>query len=96
LIKKNINLNLLNLKTAELKVKRMNNTIQLSPKDMINAYLLFFVVHSAQIGVGVHGFQRIVYQDAKHDAWISVLLAGLATHIVAFCMIKTLEVYGSN
>jgi len=74
----------------------MNNTIQLSPKDMINAYLLFFVIHSTQIGVGVHGFQRIVYQDAKHDAWISVLLAGLATHIVAFCMIKTLEVYGSN
>ena len=74
----------------------MKNSIQLSPKDMINASMVFFVIHSAQIGVGVHGFQRIVYQDAKHDAWISVLLAGLATHIVAFCMIKTLEVYGSN
>ena len=74
----------------------MNNTIQLSPKDMFNANLLFFVIHSTQIGVGVHGFQRIVYQEARHDAWISVLLAGLATHIVAFCMIKTLEVYGSN
>lgn len=74
----------------------MKNSIQLSPKDMINAYLLFFVIHGAQIGVGIHGFQRIVYQDAKQDAWISVLLAGLATHIVAFCMIKTLEVYGSN
>ena len=74
----------------------MKNSIQLTPKDMINAYLLFFVIHSAQIGVGVQGFQRIVFQDAKQDAWISVLLAGLATHIVAFCMIKTLEVYGSN
>jgi len=74
----------------------MNNPIQLSPKDMINAYLLFFVIHSAQIGVGVHGFQRIVFQEARQDAWISVLLAGLATHIIAFCMIKTLEVYGSN
>ncbi|MFJ8064512.1 GerAB/ArcD/ProY family transporter [Psychrobacillus sp. NPDC096426] len=74
----------------------MKNPIQLSPNDMINAYLLFFVVHGAQVGVGIHGFQRIVYQDAKHDAWISVLLAGLATHIVAFCMIKTLEIYGSN
>ncbi|QUG41819.1 GerAB/ArcD/ProY family transporter [Psychrobacillus sp. INOP01] len=74
----------------------MKNSIQLSPKDMINAYLLFFVIHSTQIGVGIQGFQRIVYQDAKQDAWISVLLAGLATHIVAICMIKTLEVYGSN
>ncbi|WP_277585222.1 GerAB/ArcD/ProY family transporter [Psychrobacillus antarcticus] len=74
----------------------MINPIKISPKEMINAYLLFFVIHSMQIGVGIHGFQRIVYQDARHDAWISVLLAGLATHIVAFCMIKTLEVYGSN
>ena len=74
----------------------MNNPIRLSPKDMFNAYLLFFVIHSTQIGVGIHGFQRIVYQEARQDAWISVLLAGLATHIVAFCMIKTLEVYGSN
>ncbi|TQR18477.1 GerAB/ArcD/ProY family transporter [Psychrobacillus soli] len=74
----------------------MKNSIQLSPKDMINAYLLFFVIHGAQVGVGIHGFQRVIYQDAKHDAWISVLLAGLATHIIAFCMIKTLEIYGSN
>ncbi|WP_144509794.1 GerAB/ArcD/ProY family transporter [Bacillus sp. FJAT-22090] len=74
----------------------MNNPIRLSPKEMINAYLLFFVIHSAQVGVGIQGFQRIVYQDARHDAWISVLLAGLASHVVAFCMIKTLEIYGSN
>lgn len=74
----------------------MKNSIQLSPKDMINAYLLFFVIHSTQIGVGIQGFERIVVQHANQDAWISVLLAGLATHIVAFCMIKTLEIYGSN
>ncbi|MFJ7406151.1 MULTISPECIES: GerAB/ArcD/ProY family transporter [unclassified Lysinibacillus] len=74
----------------------MKNPLQLSPKDMINAYLLFFVIHGAQVGVGIQGFQRIVYKDAGHDAWISVLLAGIATHIVTFCMIKTLEIYGSN
>ncbi|UZM97714.1 spore germination protein [Lysinibacillus sp. MHQ-1] len=74
----------------------MNNPIQLNPKEMINAYLLFFVVHSAQIGVGIQGFQRIIYQDARQDAWISVLIAGIATHIVTFCMIKTLDIYGSH
>lgn len=74
----------------------MTNSIRLSPKDMINAYLLFFVIHSAQVGIGLQGFQRIVFQDAKHDAWISILLSGLATHIIAFCMIKTLEIYDSN
>lgn len=74
----------------------MDNSIQLSPKDMINAYLLFFVIHGVQIGVGIHGFQRILYEHARHDAWMSVLLAGIATHITVFCMIKTLEIYGSN
>ena len=42
------------------------------------------------------GFQRIIYQDARQDAWISVLLAGIATHLVTFCMIKTLEIYSSD
>jgi len=74
----------------------VKNSIQLSPKDTINAFLLFFIIHTAQIGVGIQGFQRVVYQDAKHDAWISVLLAGIATHIIAFFMIKTLQIYGSN
>ncbi|WP_342505724.1 GerAB/ArcD/ProY family transporter [Sporosarcina sp. FSL K6-2383] len=74
----------------------MKSSIQISPKDTINAFLLFFIIQSAQIGVGIHGFQRIIYQDAKQDAWISVLLAGLATHIIAFFMIKTLQMYGSN
>ncbi|CAM3162577.1 GerAB/ArcD/ProY family transporter [Filibacter tadaridae] len=74
----------------------MKNSIQLSQKSTINAFLLFFIIHTAQIGVGIHGFQRIIYQDAKHDAWISVLLAGIATHIIAFIMIKTLEMYSSN
>lgn len=53
-------------------------------------------MHGAQVGVGIQGFQRIIYQEARQDAWISVLLACIATHIVTFCMIKTLEIYGSN
>ncbi|GLC89087.1 GerAB/ArcD/ProY family transporter [Lysinibacillus piscis] len=70
--------------------------MKIPPKEMFNAHLLFFVMHGAQIGVGVQGFQRIIYQDAHQDAWISVLLAGIATHIVTFFMIRTLEMYGSN
>lgn len=74
----------------------MNNTIHVKNQEMINAFLLFFVIHTIQVGVGIHGFQRVIYQDAKHDAWISVLLVGIATHIIAIIMIKTLEIYGSN
>lgn len=74
----------------------MKNAIHIGPGDTINAFLLFFIVQSAQVGVGIQGFQRIIYQDAKHDAWISVVLAGLATHIIAVFMLKTLQLYGSN
>ncbi|MEI4768146.1 GerAB/ArcD/ProY family transporter [Psychrobacillus sp. FJAT-51614] len=74
----------------------MKNTLEISPKDMINAFLLFFVITTCQTGVGIQGFQRLIYADAKHDAWISVILAGLSSHIIVFFMIKTLELYGSN
>lgn len=74
----------------------MKNNLHIGPSDKISAFLLFFIIQSAQVGVGIHGFQRLIYQDAKHDAWISVLLAGLATHLVAIFMLKTLQLYDSN
>jgi spore germination protein (amino acid permease) len=74
----------------------MKVRIQPEPKLLINTFLIFFVIHSTQIGVGLQGFQRIIYIEAKHDAWISVILAGIATHLVAFIMIKTLSIYGST
>ncbi len=74
----------------------MKNVIHVKPQHMINAILVFFVVHTTQIGVGIHGFQRIIYQESKQDAWISVLVIGLASHVVAIVMIKTLEMYDSH
>ncbi|MFC4353847.1 GerAB/ArcD/ProY family transporter [Chryseomicrobium palamuruense] len=74
----------------------MKNTLHISPKETINAFLLFFVIHTNQVAVGIHGFQRLIFEDAKHDAWISVILAGLLTHIVAVFMLKTLEIYGTQ
>lgn len=74
----------------------MKKNLHIGPEDTVNAYLLFFIIQSAQVGVGIQGFQRVIYQDARHDAWISVLLAGLATHIIAIFMLKTLQLYDSN
>lgn len=37
------------------------------------------------------GYQRIIAQFAGYDAWISLIIAGIATHIVLFCMLKMLE-----
>ena len=74
----------------------MKSTLQISNSQKINASLFFFVVVATQIGVGIHGFQRVIVKDASNDAWISVIFATIFSHIVVFVMIKTLELYPSN
>lgn len=63
---------------------------------MLSTFLLFFIIHDIQVGIGIQGFQRIIFLEAKHDAWISVILSGILTHLIVFMIIKTLQVYGSS
>lgn len=71
--------------------------VNLHPKEgiLFNAFMLFFIIHSIQAGVGMAGLPRIVYLEAKHDAWISVFLAGIATTIVLALIILMLRQYDS-
>lgn len=57
----------------------------------INAYLVFFLVHNAQIGLGIVGVQRVIFVEARQDAWIAVLLSGLWIHLVVFIICQTLK-----
>jgi spore germination protein (amino acid permease) len=79
----------------QLEGDTMKISIAPKPQFMVNAFLMFFIVHSIQIGVGVQGFQRIIYLQAKHDAWISIIISGIATHLIVWLMIKTLSYYDS-
>ncbi|TQK49624.1 spore germination protein (amino acid permease) [Brevibacillus sp. AG162] len=54
-----------------------------------------FIVLSTQVGVGILGFQRVVAKEAGHDAWISVLMAGIVTHVTIWVILKTLKRYPS-
>jgi spore germination protein (amino acid permease) len=67
---------------------------QPSPQYILSTFILFFIIHSIQVGIGIQGFQRLIFFEAKQDAWISVILAGTFTHIVVMVMIKTLQLYG--
>lgn len=67
---------------------------QAKPQYIISTFILFFIIHSTQVGIGIHGYQRIIFLEAKHDSWISVILAGIFTHLVVFVIIKTLQIYG--
>ncbi|WP_223593256.1 GerAB/ArcD/ProY family transporter [Neobacillus bataviensis] len=62
---------------------------------LFNAYLLMFFIHKVQTGVGIVGLPRIVYLDSKHDAWISVFLAGVITGILIWVMFIMLKQYDS-
>ncbi|TKI87690.1 GerAB/ArcD/ProY family transporter [Bacillus mycoides] len=65
--------------------------VEQNKKNTVSPYFVFLLLHSLQIGVGILGYQRIIAQYAGYDAWISLIVAGIATHIVLFCMLKMLE-----
>jgi spore germination protein (amino acid permease) len=71
--------------------------VNLHPKEglLFNTFLLFFLIHGVQTGVGIVGLPRVVYLAAQHDAWISVLIAGAVTAIVLWFMIMMLRQYDS-
>ncbi|MCM3720532.1 GerAB/ArcD/ProY family transporter [Solibacillus isronensis] len=72
------------------------NKLQINPTQTFNAPLLFYIICSTQIGVGVHGFQSVIYQEAKQDAWISIIISFVAAHLVVFVIFKTMNLYEQN
>lgn len=61
----------------------------------ISSQLVFFTIHSVQVGVGILGFQSILVQYAGYDSWISLFIAELATHAIIWMMYKILN-YGKS
>ncbi|MFD1738978.1 GerAB/ArcD/ProY family transporter [Bacillus salitolerans] len=58
---------------------------------LISPFMVFYLVHSMQVGVGLLGFQRIVAESAENDAWISVIVGGMGVHILIWMMYKILQ-----
>ena len=57
------------------------------------AYLAFFIVHTNQMGVGVTGYQRVIYMESKQDAWISLLIMYFVMNTVMFMICYILKSY---
>jgi spore germination protein AB len=66
-------------------------SVSIPEKSKISHFLVFFLISSMQIGIGVLGFQRIIAKTAGYDAWISVIIAGLFNHIIIWIMFKVVE-----
>ncbi len=57
----------------------------------IAPFYIFYIVTSAQIGMGVLGFQRIIAKDAGADGWISVIVGGIIIQILMFMIYQILN-----
>jgi spore germination protein (amino acid permease) len=71
--------------------------VNLEPKKnlIFNTFLVAFILHTAQIGVGIAGLPRIVFMEAGQDAWISIIASGVVVSIVLFFISKLLACYSS-
>ncbi|QED49249.1 GerAB/ArcD/ProY family transporter [Cytobacillus dafuensis] len=64
---------------------------QIPEEFKISPSLVYFMVASMQVGIGILGYQRSVTKYSYQDAWISVLLAGLLLHIIVWMIYKIAE-----
>ncbi|RDU37780.1 spore gernimation protein GerB [Neobacillus piezotolerans] len=65
-------------------------------KYKVSPFLVFFLIHSSQFGVGVLGFQRIIAKNAGYDAWIAILIGGLAIHPFLWMIYKMAGIAGGD
>ncbi|PSJ66232.1 spore gernimation protein [Brevibacillus brevis] len=61
----------------------------------ISVSLAMFIVHGNQVGIGIAGVQRFIYDRVQQDAWIAVIIAGFMTHVAAWVMLKILRKYNN-
>ncbi|MGR9047038.1 GerAB/ArcD/ProY family transporter [Halobacillus faecis] len=71
----------------------MKTNIPFHPDHTVQAFYLFFIIHTSQIGAGLMGVPRILVREAGVDAWVSVLVAGLYLHFIVFIMLQILKSY---
>ena len=65
--------------------------MQIKNEFLVQPFLVLFLVHGMQYGVGVLSFQRDLANIVGHDAWISILVTGIIIHILIWMMYSMLN-----
>lgn len=73
----------------------MNVNLDIPKGIQIQAFYVIFLIHTMQIGAGLMGISTHIFSPAKHDAWISILIAALWMHITVYVMVKILQQYNN-
>lgn len=71
----------------------MDVNIKVKASLGIRAFQLFFIIFGIQIGVGVLGAPRYIFEKANQDAWVSILIAFVYMLIVVWTMFLILKQY---
>src|SRR5690625_2524583 len=71
----------------------MELNLKIKANLRLRAFYMFFVISTAQIGVGILGLPKYIFLDAKQDSWISVLIAMAYMLLVIATMLYILKHY---
>lgn len=71
----------------------MEINVKKKPDLEFRSFYVFFLIASIQIGVGILSVPRIVYLEAEHDGWISILLSYFYIVLVVWTMVYILRQY---
>lgn len=71
----------------------MKINLQVSKANQFRAFYMFFIIFSTMDGVGALGTPRIVFLEAGHDAWISIILAYFYLVMLLLVMLYILRQY---
>jgi len=74
-------------------VVQLKVNLTIKPGQSIRAFYLLFILVGIQVGVGILGTPRYIFESARQDAWISVIIALLFMLIVAWAMLVILNNY---
>ncbi len=57
----------------------------------VSPYMVFFLIITIQMGVGMLGFERISAKLVGNDAWISTLLFGISVNLMIWIIYQILN-----
>lgn len=66
----------------------MHNRVQ--ENHTISGYFVFFLIGVSQTTAAIFNFQKLAFDDAGQDAWMSILLLGLSLHLIIWMIYKML------
>jgi len=70
----------------------MNNSTAPIPEHLlVSSTMVFFLIHSMQVGVGILGFEKHIASAAGYDAWVSIILAGIGLHLLIWIIYRILQ-----